>query len=259
MIAIDLEQTVRNQIAADLQLTLVAPDRLDVSTPFMYHDGDHCAFTLMRDLRYGEWVLTDEGEVLMHASYSGTNPLGRGREERLWRTLQFYGLTEVDGSLVLPITSPNKFGEAVFAFTQACLDSMHLSRLPAERRQARPTDFRRKLRRLIGPVASATHVETNWHHPTYDPHGVYKVDFLVHARSREIAVFGITSEKTCLKAAITCLHYKQLAFPFDAVAIYNNEEELPVSTTTPLNEAVSVRFPSVNDDEAIAAFFKEAV
>ena len=132
MIALDLASALRKQIAQSVRVDAVSDDRIEISTPYTYPDGDHYGFVAMRD--GSNWQLSDEGDVLTKASYSGVDLLAKGHRERLSRTIEFYGLKESDGQLTYDIPEDG-FGDGFFAFTQACLDINRLTKLAPERQK----------------------------------------------------------------------------------------------------------------------------
>lgn len=63
MVASDIIAIIRQQVTEGLQIEREEQDRIVIYTPFMYQDGDHCSFVIVRDPSKAEWYLTDEGEV----------------------------------------------------------------------------------------------------------------------------------------------------------------------------------------------------
>jgi hypothetical protein len=127
----EIVSLMRQQVTDGLQIEQEDQERIVVYTPFMYQDGDHCSFIVAHDTVRAIWYLTDEGEVLTHASYSGVNLLASDRASRFRETVEFYGVKERRGELVLPVEETS-FGDALFTFTQACLDIVQLTKLPPE-------------------------------------------------------------------------------------------------------------------------------
>jgi hypothetical protein len=134
MVSADVVALMRRQVTEGLQIEQEDRERIAVYTPFMYQDGDHCSFAVVRDSANATWHLTDEGEVLAHASYSGVDLLASDRVSRFRETTKFYGLKERRGELTLLVENES-FGEALFSFTQACLDIVQLTKLPPEKKE----------------------------------------------------------------------------------------------------------------------------
>lgn len=254
MIAADIVHIIREQVAGDLAFSEIERDRLAVHTPFMYQDGDHCGFVFARDDSTGDWRITDDGEILMHAEYSGA--MTAGRFDRLKKTAEFYGINEVDGELIMNIGSVDNLGTAFFRFSQACLDLVNVAKLPAERKSITPNKFRTKVADVIYDTVPSDLVTRKWHHPELDPNEVYHVDYRVAGIKSDLLVFAARNDKSCLRSAVSCLHYRQKSFPFIGIAIYEDESQLDPAWTVPLNEAVDKWFDSIDRVAEIKEYIK---
>lgn len=244
---------IRRQITERLQVEEEEQGRIAVYTPFMYQDGDHCSFVAVRDAARSCWYLTDEGEVLAHAGYSGVNLLANDRVRRFRETTKFYGVTERRGELSLPVDN-EMFGNAVFSFTQACLDIVELTKLPAERRNRATADFKSALRRLITTTIPRGEVEEKWYDEKTDPERVYPVDLRIRGKSRPLYLYEATTDRHCLTSAVSCLHHKLAQSNFIGVAIFDDEEAIPRIARIPLVQAVTKHFSSRSQSDAIRDF-----
>jgi hypothetical protein len=256
MIAADIVQAIRHQISDDLDISLKSEGRIEVFTPFMYQDGDHCGFYFNRN-ENGQWEATDEGEVLGHAGYSGVDLLDDGRAEKFRKAVEFFGMHERGGELILPVSDETKFGEAFFRFAQACMDILNLTKLPAARR-GRESSIRDQVASIITKARiPSAHVVRKWHHPDLDPDRVYGVDFFIKGKSLNLLVHAVKAELACLRAAVASLHYRQTSFPFHGIAIYDDESELPRKAAVSLSEAVDATFSAGADEEEIVEYLAE--
>lgn len=131
MITSDIAAAVRRQIADDVEISPVSPNRLELATRFLYLDGDRFSCSIARDGAESPWEMSDEGDVITRASYVGVDLLAGGRRKRLLRTAEFYGIKESNGVLTMAIESENDFGEAFFIFIQGCFEIYRLARFPA--------------------------------------------------------------------------------------------------------------------------------
>lgn len=249
----EIAALMRRQITERLQIEEEDQERIAVYTPFMYQDGDHCSFVAVRDAARSCWYLTDEGEVLTHASYSGVNLLANDRVSRFRETTKFYGVTERRGELILPVEN-EAFGDAVFSFTQACLDIVELTKLPAERKIRVPDDFRSTLRRLITTTIPHGEVEERWYDERTDPERVYPVDLRIRGKSQPLYVYEVTTDRHCLTSAVSCLHHKLAQSDFIGIAIFDEEEAIRRIARIPLVEAVHEHFSSRSQSDAIKDF-----
>lgn len=259
MIALDVIQAVRDQVADELQFEEESSDRIAVYTPFMYADGDRCWYVLARDPDSGLWHLSDEGDVLAHASYQGVDLLSEGHRSRFRSMIEFYGLDELNGQLLYPIKDSSQLGDAFFTFSQACLDIGSLAKLPAECKKIKGGAAIHTIAELIATAVPSAHYVRNWHHPEHDPQKIYGVDCRIEGRRRPLYMFGIRSEIKCFKTTITCLHYMRANDDFESIAVFENEEAISDSAKLPVADAVSVKFSATEEQDEIRDFLRDRV
>lgn len=244
--------SIRSQVAADIRLSPTA-DRLRIGTPLTFDDGDACSFFLIQQ---GEQlVLSDLGDIFTRADYQETDLRASGHRARFDRLLDFYGMREDSGQLVMAV-APDKMGGAIFSFAQASLELVRLARTPADRKKRAERKFRAKVGKLVRSLIPANKLDENWYDREEDPNKYYPVDYRIHGTTADWWVFGVGTSTKCLKATVTCQHYRLLKRKFRGVAIYKNEDELPKSATAPLDEIVERKFTRFGDDGAIAAFLE---
>ena len=130
MIVDNLTETIREQLASNIVVEPEDGNALSISMPFVFEDGDPCAFRLIKTGR--KWALDDEGGTIRRASFGGADLLVPGHIERLHKITGFYGLKEQQGVLSLPVVGKG-FSDAIYSFTQACLEIVNLAKLPKER------------------------------------------------------------------------------------------------------------------------------
>jgi hypothetical protein len=246
MISENIVHQVREKVADRLGIDAVAPDRISVATPFMHLDGDHCGFVFVKD-QTGNWVITDEGDILTHAGYSGADLLSKGRINRFRKTAEFFGIEEKKGTLSYPVSNED-FGEAFFTFSQACIEISRLVLLKSES-QPKKNVFRLRLANIVDEVAPKLRWDRNWHDERTDPQGIYPVDFRSGDGKRNLFVFGVANEKDCLRAAVTTYHYKQKKLPFDSIAIVDEAKEVSGTSNILLEESGTIPFSSGAMDE----------
>ena len=259
MATVDILKIIREQITAGIQVDREENDRIAVYTPFMYQDGDHCSFSVVHDPARSAWHLTDEGDVLTHASYSGINLLSKDRISSFRQTIKFYGIKERRGELFFPV-SGEAFGEAIFSFSQACLDIVQLTKMPAERKERNTLDLREELRQLVAEVVPAARVDEKWYDDANDQEHVYPVDLRIQGKEAPLYIYAAVNDRHCLASAVSCLHHRfksQLAFT--SVAVFGDEELISRSARIPLLEAVTTHFSSKTDVDKIREFLLQNV
>ena len=258
MITADIANQIRRQVGEKIAVEHSEANRFDVSTPFMFADGDHYGFALLRDEATGRWRLTDDGEVVSKAGYLGIDLLAPGRVEMLRKTAEFYGLNEQDGELSLSVDGGD-FGRAFFRFSQACLDINRLAKMPAQRRGATPAkhDLRNKLESVVKAALPSISYVKGWHHPTLDPHGIYGVDIQIESRI-PVLLFAAETNGECLHATIAYQRYRQLEMPFNGVAVIDDAQGVSERNVLALEDAIKVRFRSDEQDELAEYLLQKA-
>ena len=141
MVATDIVALISGQVASEVGLEPESTNRIAVYTPFVYPDGDHCSFAAVRGPGADTWRLTDEGDVLIHAGYSGVDLKSEPRLARFQAATRFYGVMESNGELSFAVEE-SQFGDAIFGFSQACLEIIGLTKLPVERKPRIAPAFR---------------------------------------------------------------------------------------------------------------------
>lgn len=254
MIAFDLAHTVRDSIAANIEVENLGDDRLVVYMPFIYDDGDQCSIFLTKDSQSG-WLLSDQGEACKRASELGFDLAKNTNTERLQKLTEFYGVTQ-DGTALGLSSNRDELAESLFALTQTCLEATWLPKSRVVRSAAERQDFSKKFEELVFKAAPQSESSFNWHDPVHDPKRIYPVDCHLTGKERQLFLFGVQNPAACMRATITCQHYRIEGANFDAVAIYDKEEEIPKRYTDQLNELVLRRFPRIVESKQIIRFLK---
>lgn len=258
MIAADVATKIRRQVAEQISIEYLEADRLEVSTPFMFTDGDHYGFAILRDGGTGRWRMSDEGEVVSKARYQGVDLLGKGRIERLRRMVEFYGLQESDGELSLAVEDGD-FGRAFYLFSQACLDVSRSAKMKADRStkaaKHEPSPYEELAAIIKRVIPESAQYEPEWHHPQLDPHRIYAVDFYVKAREVPILVFIASNDLECLNSTVSCQHYRQNQLPFESVGLADESRGMSGRGIIALRDAVTHSF-SPDQEEELAKYLK---
>lgn len=252
MISATITHRIREQLANRIEIESKDRDSCIINMPFVFDDGDPCGFMLTKGSD-DTWYLSDKGVTARRASYIGADLLAPGHVERFRSIVGFYGMTEENGALLLPVRHDD-FSDAIFTFTQACLEMVNLAKMPKERSETVKTDFSKRLAKLVESAIPENHRVAHWHHPTLDPEHVYPVDYWIKGKSRDLYLFGVSNPMHAARATIACYHYKRSKADFKSVAIYDHEEKLSPRDTVPLNEIVDKRFPRVNERRSIQEY-----
>ncbi len=236
MISINLAETIHSQFASEFEVHAIDSNKYAVETPFLFPDGDHCGMHIVVN-EDGSWYITDDGTSMMRASYAGADLLSAGYNDRFRRIIGFYGITEKNGVLMMP-GRESKYGDGVMAFTQACIDVVRISKMPKERSSSTKNKFSASIEKLINRHIPSSSISRRWHHEVHDPDKVYLVDFRLSLGTKPWFIYCANTPMHCLRAAVSCLHYKRKKLPFSSAAIYDPELEIPKTAKEPLEDAI---------------------
>ena len=146
-----IERNFREKVCAEIRVLEEGIDRYRVFTPFQFDDGDHLAIVLKRE--DNQWLLSDEGHTLMHLTYQvdEKEPQRGTRQKIIGNALSAFGVDDREGELLLGI-SDNRYGDALYSFTQALLRISDVTFLARERvKSTFMEDFRQQVR-AVGSV-----------------------------------------------------------------------------------------------------------
>jgi hypothetical protein len=222
--------------------------------PFIYDDGDQFS-VYVTQTRNKKWVLSDDGDVLKRASELGFDPEKAANQERLKTLIDFYGVTDRKGALNITVTD-DELVDSLFMLTQTCLEATWLAKTPKVPTKAEREQFPLKFERLISEALPTITIEHNWHDRELDPERIYPVDARIGGKTKQLFLFGVQNQASCMRATITCQHYRIAGADFRAVAIYDHEEQLPVRYAKQLNEVVDKRFPRIGERAQIIRYLK---
>jgi hypothetical protein len=255
MIAFEVAHQIREQLASQIDVEGIGPDRIAIHMPLIYDDGDNCSvYAVRRD--DGKWIITDDGDAMRRAADAGIDLRKAGYAERLESLIEFYGVEQNAGALGLSVQG-EEFSEAVFTLTQTCLEATWLSKMQRmARRQSRAIKFTHKLDRIIDKAIEAEHVERNWHDPEHDPRALYPVDYRITGRNRQLFLFGVATDLACTQATISCLHHQAArdAAPFDSLVIFDDEEAISKVNADRLKDVADRTFPRIIEVKQISSY-----
>ena len=228
-----IERDFREKVCERIRLLGEGLHRFRVLSPFLLEDGDHLSIALRRE---GDgWILTDEGQTLMHLGYDvDDRDLQQGtRQKVVTNALATFSVEEREGELILPVTN-GQFGDALYSFVQALLKISDVSYLSRERvRSAFLEDFRS----FMESAVPAERVTFDWFDIEHDPEGKYLVDFMVNGTVRPLFVFPLPSDDRVRDATISLLQIERWGLRYRSVGVFEDQEEI--------NRRVLARFSDV--------------
>lgn len=253
MIATDYANLIRERICSEISISPVNDSRFSVGIPLLYGDGDSCRIFVTAGAG-GEYLLRDGGFVLSSSAIDGVDLLARGHVDRFRRISEFYGVKEINGELTMDADS-NDLGDAVFVFTQACLELSRLGELPREvSRKAKA--FNVRFRRDVEQSAEVARLERRWHDPSRDKAGVYRVDYRILAEDVNWLVFGTGTASKVWKAASAVQHYKFKKLAMRTVFAYGESAERNSEAFAMLADNADAKFSMQTERQRFRDFLR---
>ena len=162
-----IEKEFRQRICSLVRLESEGVGRYRVFTPFRFEDGDHLAIVLKRDSL--GWTLSDEGHTYMRLTYDiDEDDLFSGtRQQIISDALSGFQVEDREGELLLGIHD-DKYGDALFSFSQALLKISDVSYLT---RECVRSTFKDDFQRLLSEAVPEERRHFDWYETERDPLG----------------------------------------------------------------------------------------
>lgn len=249
-----IERQFHDKVSARIRLVEEGMNRYRVLTPFRFDDGDHLVIVLKKEEE--GWVLTDEAHTFMHLTYDiDEKDLLRGtRQKIIANTLSMFSVGDRDGELALAVPD-ERYGDALFSFTQALLKITDVKFLSRER--ARST-FVEDLRALLADVVPGDRRSFDWYDERRDPQGHYTVDCRVNGMKRPLFVHALTSDAKTRDTTIALLQYEKWGLPHRSLAIFEDQESINRKVLARFSDVADKQFSSLTANrERIQIYLKE--
>lgn len=252
-----LNQTVQNAIGQQVTVEPEGYERFIVSTPFIREDGDHFNIVLKGDETRPRWLLTDEGETFLHLSYwIDYSALKKDtRRDIIERVLGQFGVENRDGELRMEIDYAH-LSNAIFTFLQVLTRVNDITYLSRETVRATfMDDFRELMRETVPPGR----LEFDYHHPQFDPRGIYTVDARVNHRDVPLYIFAIGSNDRCRDVTINLHTYKTWNVKkYQSIAIFEDQQKISRDVLARFSDVADKQFSSLVSSQAqIKSYLRE--
>ena len=218
-------KSFQKAVCSKIGLVPQGSDRYRILSDFTFQDGDHLSIVLKKE--NDEWILSDEGNTLMHLSYRmDIDELLQGkRGDIIENNLSYHSIKNRNGEFVHVITD-GEYGYALFQMIQGLIrisDLFFLSR-----------EFTRStfIEDVLGDIASIPELSDkfirNWHSEKFDPEGQYPADGYLptHKDKDPIVLFILPSDNKVLNATINLLQYAKWGLHVNSIGIFENQEKI---------------------------------
>jgi len=234
-----IEQEFKSKVCDRVQLLPEGKERLIVSTPFTFEDGDHLCILLKKS--EDRWYFTDEGHTFMHLSYDDIDVDKGTRRKIIDTVIGTYQMQNAEGELRCLVENGD-FGDALFTFVQGLIKITDVAYLKRERLRSL---FMEEFQRFIEESVPAERYTFNYRDPQHDPVGKYTVDCRINSRRRPLFIFGIPNDDKCRDVTITCLQFEKFEVPFISAAIFENQEEINRKVLSRFTDVCERQFSSL--------------
>jgi len=243
MNATALQDLLCRSLCGDVVLTSVGQDAWQVSTPFMFPDGDAYAMYL-RQTPDGAWRISDMGSTLMHLSYE--NDVGKfregGRGRLFGQVLADAGLEEDDGEFFL-IAPVEGLGTGLFSFGQAMTrlhDITFLNRLRVE------STFYEDLREILKSTLDESRLHEGYIVTDAPRAEDYPVDYYIEGGQAPLYLFGVPNRDKARLATIILQHLTSAGLEFNSLIVFQNMAEIPTRDLSRLTNAANDMIDSLD-------------
>jgi hypothetical protein len=220
-----LRETLCRSLCGEVAITQRSDDRLFISTPFTFDDGD--TFTIIAEPLPGGVRLTDCGETLMHLSYSAdVNAItGGGNRGEIFRRILADADAKCDDGEIYLETTYETIGLGVFRIGQAITRVHDISFLNQVRVAS---TFYEDLSRELTSIIPRTKIEPDYVMPAHKNAEKYMIDFKIESRDPAIPVFlfGIPNDDKAKLTTIILQHWLGQKVEFDSLVVFADQSKI---------------------------------
>jgi hypothetical protein len=250
-----IESSFKAKVADRLQIQSEGVNRFRVFNPFVFDDGDHLAIILRRDS--SGWVLTDEGNTYMRLSYRlDEKSLAAGtRQHIISDALEMFGLEDRNGEICVSVAD-EAYGDALYSFVQGLLRISDVSLLSRERvKSAFLQDFRDFIEANVRPEV----VTWDWHHPIFDPEGMYPVDCYLNGQVQPTALFALPNDAKVRDTTITLLKLEGWQTGVRSLGVFEDQEEIARAVLARFSDVCDKQFSSLASNKTRLIGYLQAI
>lgn len=246
----DLKKTICNSV----EMVEEGVDRFRVFTPFGFEDGD--SFSIVLKKVGNKFILSDEGNTLMHMSYEmEIEGVGKGtRSKIISNILDYYNIKKIKGAFIKHLDISN-VGNALFDFIQALIKISDLTYLS---REIIKSTFFEDFKSLLIENIDSKRLDFDYRISEYDSERKYPIDCVVNNLDTPLFIFAINGDDKCRDVTISLLQYEKWGIRHNAIAIFEDQEEISRRVLARLSDVTDKQFSSISSNkDRIVKYLKD--
>lgn len=241
----DILTNLKKTVCNSIEMIEEGIDRFRIFTPFGFEDGDSFAIVLKKI--GNKFILSDEGNTLMHLSYEmDIDGIGKGTRSKIINDiLEYHGIRKKNGAFVKEIDFLN-VGNALFDFIQALIKISDLTYLSRERVKS---TFYEAFKTLLLENIESKRLSFDYNVGSFDSEGKYPVDCVVNSLEVPLFIFAINGDDKCRDVTINLLQYEKWGLKHNAIAVFEDQEEISRRVLAKLSDVTDKQFSSISSNK----------
>lgn len=250
----DILNDLKSKICNSVEMIEEGNERFRIFTPFGFEDGD--SFSIVLKKVGNKFILSDEGNTLMHLSYEmDIDGIGKGTRSKIINDIcEYYNLKKKKGVFIKDVDVSNA-GNALFDFIQALIKVSDLTYLSRERVKS---TFYEDFKTLLSDNIEHQRLSFDYNVNNFDSDGKYPVDCVVNSLDVPLFIFAINGDDKCRDVTISLLQYEKWGIKHNAIAIFEDQEEISRRVLARLSDVTDKQFSSIpSNKDRIVKYLKD--
>lgn len=242
----DLQTKFIAKLPDSITLEQLGKNMFELITPYTFSDGD--GFSIILKKENDTWILTDEGDTLMHLDVLGVSEasLLSGTKQKIFSAiLEQFSMIDRDGELILKIENDD-YITAYYQFTQALMKVSDIEFLSRSRKKK---SFVKDFENLMYQAVDESRCFFKWHDQENDPVGRYIVDCKINSMSKPIMVFALNNNQKTANSTVTIHQLQKWNLSFYPMGIFSDMTALDRKTLTRFTDVCKNTYSNIDDFE----------